>query len=727
MMYLEFFGLQAKPFHTTPDPYFLYLSPSHKQALGSIIYGVKEKKGFIAVTGEVGLGKTTILRSFLAQIDQVNQQTIYLFNPNLSFANVLKKLLRELGHEPIEGGDAEVVDQLHMVLIDEYYKSKTVVLLIDDAQNMPVATLENLRMLSNLETSQDKLIQIVLLGQPELDSLLDRYELRQIRQRIALRATIHPLSEKESFQYIRHRLDKAGGVGKALFTNGALKRIVREAKGIPRRLNILCDNALVTALGYQKNPVTVHIAKEVIHDLSGKSSYALWKLIPLAAGVLILLLGLVALMPLTDSKLSHNPSVQKIRQFLGQGVERSRTLLMVSKDANVSVNEDALVSKAIVPVPGELESNVVDPVASSPMQPNAETNRHPSRESAKKQSENLKEIAPSESNPQVVAVKDRTTSVNAEAFNQPNLEEAKHVVEEPEGLSTLEVIPQVHQIKKDVLATNAEAVDHLTETQVQDVVEKSEEPSKLEIVPSVNPANNEMASTKAEVVNQSRESKAKHVVEEPEGQSKVERMGQVMLVKDVTPLLKLSGKKQRDVSTSSTITKTMKKGDTLAGLMKEVYGLVSPETIRFVLSHNRHIVNVRKIHPGQQILFPPLTKVEAKKDLEKDDRIVVSHTGVELRSTKKIFSESSTHSKPNQKKVTARHAKPYAVAIVQEGDTLEKLAKMVYGSSDPLYVQRVLDFNPTIVSPKKIRPGQDVLFPRIEKAKELKQDSSTAD
>ncbi|MCA9422102.1 MAG: AAA family ATPase, partial [Nitrospira sp.] len=165
-MYFKFFGLQTKPFQITPDPEFLYLSPGHKQALGSLIYGVKERKGFIAVTGQVGLGKTTILRSFLTQMDQANQQTIYLLNPNLTFTHLLKTLLRELGHNPIEGDDPEVLEQLHMVLIEHYRIGKTVVLLIDEAQNMPLATLEQLRILSNLETPKDKLIQIVLLGQP---------------------------------------------------------------------------------------------------------------------------------------------------------------------------------------------------------------------------------------------------------------------------------------------------------------------------------------------------------------------------------------------------------------------------------------------------------------------------------------------------------------------------------------------------------------------------------
>ena len=676
-MYLEFFGLQAKPFHTTPDPYFLYLSSSHKQALGSIIYGVKERKGFIAVTGEVGLGKTTILRSFLSQSNQASQQIIYLFNPNLSFASVLKKLLRELGHDPIEGGDAEVVDQLHMVLIDEYYNRKTVVLLIDDAQNMPVVTLENLRMLSNLETAQDKLIQIVLLGQPELDSLLDRYELRQIRQRIALRATIRPLSQKESYQYIRHRLNKAGGEGKTIFANGALKRIIRESKGIPRRLNILCDNALVTALGYQKNPVTDRIAKEVIHDLAGKPSHALWKLIPLVAGALILVLALVALMPLADSTFSQRPSLQTIGHLFGQGVDRSRALLTVSKDTNASTKGDIRLSDASTSVTAaEVESIAVEPVDVSSIQQ------------------------------------------DSEASPLLHLPSSNSVTDGLEGLPSVAMNSQaLSSGKENSVAKDSEVLMPLTEDKGTPLVEMSEELSNLEIAPLDEWGNNIAVLTNSEASTLSRDIQDKNVVDQLAGQSELEIMPEVKPVKYEAPLPDLSSQSQRGATLSASITKTMKKGDTLAELMKEVYGSTNSRTLRFVLSHNRHIVNVRNIHPGEQILFPPLTKGEDKQKPLDDTRVVPSSTGELLPPSKKIFAKSSH--RIQQKTVKATRPKPYAMAIVQEGDTLEMLAKLVYGSSDPLYVQRVVDFNPTIQNPKKIFPGQNIAFPRLDEGKEL--------
>jgi len=166
-MYLAFYGLKKQPFHLTPDPEFLYLSPSHKEALAAIIYGIEERKGFVAITGAVGVGKTTILRSYLESAERKRLKIIYIFNAKLTFEELLKTIYREL-NLPLEGNDVvEMVNRLYEVLIKEYEEGNTVVLVVDEAQNMPVGTLESMRMISNLETSKDKLIQIVLVGQPE--------------------------------------------------------------------------------------------------------------------------------------------------------------------------------------------------------------------------------------------------------------------------------------------------------------------------------------------------------------------------------------------------------------------------------------------------------------------------------------------------------------------------------------------------------------------------------
>jgi len=289
-MYANFYNLKKEPFHITPDPEFLFLSPSHKEALGSIIYGVGHKKGFVLITGEVGVGKTTIVRSYLEDVDRSKLKIIYIFNSNVSFQGLLKTIYRELGITALADDVFELVNQLHYVLIEEYKKGITVVLIIDEAQNMPVETLENIRMLSNLETSTDKLIQIVFCGQPEFEQKLDRKELRQLKQRIAVKATIRPLTDEESRAYILHRLQKASAESSTLFTDGAVRKIVKEAHGIPRLINILCENSFITALGYRKGRITAGIVQEVISDFSGKKKGRILKtaLVSLALALAIL-------------------------------------------------------------------------------------------------------------------------------------------------------------------------------------------------------------------------------------------------------------------------------------------------------------------------------------------------------------------------------------------------------------------------------------------------------
>ncbi|MDP2969770.1 MAG: AAA family ATPase, partial [Deltaproteobacteria bacterium] len=277
-MYLNFYNLKKEPFHITPDPEFLFLCQSNRQAIGAIIWGVSQKKGFIAVTGDVGVGKTTILRYYLETVDRQLLKIIYLFNANVSFPGLLKTIYKELGLESGTDDMVEMVNHLHEILIEEYKQGRSVLLIIDEAQNMPVETLENLRMLSNLETSTDKLIQIVLIGQSEFEEKLNQNELRQLNQRIAIRSRILPLTEKESIDYIKHRLAKAGQDEKdRVFTRGAMKKMVSQAKGIPRNLNILCDNALITGFGYKIKPVNTKIVKEVIVDFKGKAKPSLLK------------------------------------------------------------------------------------------------------------------------------------------------------------------------------------------------------------------------------------------------------------------------------------------------------------------------------------------------------------------------------------------------------------------------------------------------------------------
>jgi len=325
-MYLDYYGLDREPFHITPDPYFFYLSPSHKESYASLIYGLKNRKGFISLTGEVGLGKTTVIRTFLKKWSNRSKiKTVFVFNSNLSFKGLLLTIYSELGLDlpealvsratspgtlhstPVEDDAFELVRRLHSFLVQEYENGYNVILVIDDAQNMPQATLENLRMLSNLETSRDKLLQIFLIGQTELDLILDRQELRQLRQRIAIRATLKPLTREQTRDYIRHRLEKAGAKNDQdkIFTRGAVKKIYDYSRGIPRKINIICDNALITGFGYGRKTIKASVIKEVQADLEGGQKRVGFKYAWVGGAVLMLVAGGFWLSPYRDSLLSE--------------------------------------------------------------------------------------------------------------------------------------------------------------------------------------------------------------------------------------------------------------------------------------------------------------------------------------------------------------------------------------------------------------------------------------
>ncbi|WNM60265.1 AAA family ATPase [Candidatus Nitrospira neomarina] len=277
--------------------------------MGAIIYGIERRKGFVAIYGEVGVGKTTIIRAYLEKTSDRKQKTVYILNPVLSFHGLLTDIFRSLDLVPSQDDSAEMVNQLQEALIQEYRSDSTVVLVIDEAQNMPVKTLEQLRLLSNLETSTDKLIQIVLIGQPELTTLLNHPTLKSLNQRIALRATIQPLQPKESQAYIEHRIALSSSTGTPLFTQGAMKLIIREAQGIPRRINILCDNALITGYGRQQKPVSVSEVREILADMEGsRSSY----LVKWAVGVAVVILLAIGAFLLSPIFLPGNVGVSQI-------------------------------------------------------------------------------------------------------------------------------------------------------------------------------------------------------------------------------------------------------------------------------------------------------------------------------------------------------------------------------------------------------------------------------
>jgi general secretion pathway protein A len=235
----------------------------------------------------------------------------------VSFSDLLKTLCREFSLEVLTEDVADTVNRLHQVLIEEYKQGRNVALIVDEAQHMPTETLEHLRMLSNLETSTQKLIQIVLVGQPEFDAKLDNHALRQLKQRLVIRGTISPLTDEESRDYIIYRLAKVVMVDEPIFTKGALREIIKHAKGTPRVINVLCTNALIQGFGYRKRRIATKIVKEVIADYTGKKPRRLWRSRLALAGVTALLAALFWFSPYREVALSQ---INKIRQFMTPAV-----------------------------------------------------------------------------------------------------------------------------------------------------------------------------------------------------------------------------------------------------------------------------------------------------------------------------------------------------------------------------------------------------------------------
>ena len=264
-MYCNFFGFSERPFDVTPDPKFLYLSPSHREMLASLIYGIRERRGFISIVGEVGTGKTTLLNAVLDRIDETTK-VAYVFNTDVTFRQMLTMALVELGAASAEEklSKVESLSRLNEFAIQQLSKGVNVVLIVDEAQNLDEHSMESLRLLSNLETRKHKLIQIILSGQPELDTKLSQPELRQLAQRISMRRYIIPLSESETYDYIQHRLTIAHYNGSSIFDRKALRLIWEYSGGIPRKINILCDNAFLIGYGLRKKRIKASEVEEAM-------------------------------------------------------------------------------------------------------------------------------------------------------------------------------------------------------------------------------------------------------------------------------------------------------------------------------------------------------------------------------------------------------------------------------------------------------------------------------
>ena len=270
-MYNEFYGFQEPPFNITPDPRFLFFSDKHREAYNHILFGIRERKGFIQITGEVGAGKTTVCRAILGQLGP-NYKTALVLNPCLTSTQLARAVLIELGLKPKKLDRVAYLELLNEFLLAQVGEGNDVVLFIDEAQDLGTDLLEQVRLLSNLETDQRKLLQIVLIGQPELREKLNDRGLRQLRQRITVRYHLTPLSREETERYIAHRLRVAGGTGRPSFTSWAIRTIQRYSGGVPRLINAVCDKALLYGFVNGTDRMDTRAVRQAIRELEGNAA-----------------------------------------------------------------------------------------------------------------------------------------------------------------------------------------------------------------------------------------------------------------------------------------------------------------------------------------------------------------------------------------------------------------------------------------------------------------------
>ncbi len=290
-MYLEYFGLSEKPFSITPDPRYLYLSVRHEEALAHLAYGISDAGGFIQLTGEVGTGKTTTIRSLLARAPK-NAEIALIINPRMSPPEFVQTICEELGlglPDFADGNIKDLIDALNRYLLRMHAEGRRVVLIVDEAQNLTPEVLEQVRLLTNLETSSQKLLQIILIGQPELRELLGRSDLRQLAQRITARFHLDPLSREETAGYVRHRLRVAGTTSE-IFLPAALNELYRISGGIPRVINIVCDRALLAAYTSERHQISAGLVRQSASEVFDQRLAPRW-LAPLATALTLLVLA----------------------------------------------------------------------------------------------------------------------------------------------------------------------------------------------------------------------------------------------------------------------------------------------------------------------------------------------------------------------------------------------------------------------------------------------------
>jgi general secretion pathway protein A len=266
-MYNSFFGFRENPFNLSPDPEFLYRSPQHEEALANLIYGVRSRKGFIVLTGEVGTGKTTMLECLRDYLDAQRIEFAFIFNSRITPDQFFEMMAYDFDLQCDRKSKTDVLFALNGLLIEQTERGRTAVLIIDEAHNLEWDVLEEIRLLGNLENRQGKLLQIILAGQPELDRKLDAPNLRQLKQRVVLRCSLNPLTVPETHEYIDGRMSRAGMENQKVFSSELIDEIHQRSRGIPRLINAICDNLLVTAFAMERRAATPDMLEEVCRDM----------------------------------------------------------------------------------------------------------------------------------------------------------------------------------------------------------------------------------------------------------------------------------------------------------------------------------------------------------------------------------------------------------------------------------------------------------------------------
>jgi general secretion pathway protein A len=369
-MYTSFFGLTEKPFTITPDPRYLFMSERHSEALAHLVYGVTESDGFIQLTGEVGTGKTTLVRSLLQKLPKRTEVAVVL-NPQLTAREFLVAICRELGIRQPEERDSlrALVDALNEHLLAAHAEDRRTILVVDEAQNLAAEVLEQVRLLTNLETARQKLLQIILIGQPELRDLLARNDLRQLAQRITARYHLEPLDRNETIRYIEHRLKVAGAVTD-LFTPAAKREVYRLSGGVPRLVNVICDRSLLGAYSRERRQVDKALVRRAAAEISGQRESPFWQrwLLPLAGTAALATLAFSAWYYLAPA--GNQPPPEPVVRMLGPA----------ARTAEAAETRSPGAAAAEAPAQGSSPSGTTPPVeiAGTPAAPQADDDPAPS-------------------------------------------------------------------------------------------------------------------------------------------------------------------------------------------------------------------------------------------------------------------------------------------------------------------------------------------------------------